>query len=232
MSTINAFTQVSIDGYFAGPNGEIDWFKNIEKDDEYDKYQHQNASAGSTLLMGRTTYEMMKSFWPTDQARKMDPDMASVMNDSPKVVVSKSLKDVSDWNNVRILREMRQTHAAQHVRGLGELDVGVADDLDPVSPRVHEIQERAGEGGDARVGKRLPDRILVIHDEAEMTAVVRWLLATLLQRDELVAEIDERIRIAPAPELEFEKPAVERECLVDVADFERDVIESHGTCLA
>ena len=108
MSTINAFTQVSIDGYFAGPNGEIDWFKNIERDDEYDKYQHQSARGGSTLLMGRTTYEMMKSFWPTDEAKKMDPDMASVMNESPKVVVSKSLKDVSDWNNVRILREINR----------------------------------------------------------------------------------------------------------------------------
>ena len=65
-----------------------------------------------------------------------------------------------------------------------------------------------------------------------MTAVVGRLAAPLLQRDELVAEIDERIRIAPAPELEREEPAVESECLVDVADFERDVIESHGTCLA
>jgi len=35
MSTIGAFTQVSIDGFFAGPNGEIDWFKSIERDDEY-----------------------------------------------------------------------------------------------------------------------------------------------------------------------------------------------------
>ena len=33
-----------------------------------------------------------------------------------------------------ILREMREPHAAQHVRSLGELDVGVADDLDPVPP--------------------------------------------------------------------------------------------------
>lgn len=105
MSTISAFTQVSIDGYFAGPNGEIDWFKNVERDDEYDQYQHQSAGSKHTLLMGRTTYEMMKSFWPTDEARKMDPQMASVMNDSPKVVVSKSLQDPG-WKNVRILREI------------------------------------------------------------------------------------------------------------------------------
>ena len=107
MSTISAFTQISIDGYFAGPDGEIDWFKNIEKDDAYDQYQHQNASGGSTLLMGRTTYEMMKSFWPTDEAKKMDANMASVMNESPKVVISKSLQDPG-WKNVRVLREIKR----------------------------------------------------------------------------------------------------------------------------
>jgi dihydrofolate reductase len=105
MSTIGTFTQVSIDGYFAGPNGEIDWFKNIERDDEYDRYMHQSASSRNTLLMGRTTYEMMKSFWPTEAASKMDPDMASVMNESPKVVISKSLQDPG-WKNVRVLREI------------------------------------------------------------------------------------------------------------------------------
>lgn len=105
MSTISTFTQISIDGYFAGPNGEIDWFKNVERDDEYNRYIGQSASSRSTLLMGRTTYEMMKSFWPTEQARQMDPHMASVMNESPKVVVSKSLKDPG-WKNVRILREI------------------------------------------------------------------------------------------------------------------------------
>ena len=44
-----------------------------------------------------------------------------------------------------VLREVRETHAAQHVRRLGELDVGVADDLDPIAPRVQEIEERTGQ---------------------------------------------------------------------------------------
>jgi hypothetical protein len=41
---------------------------------------------------------------------------------------------------------MRETHAAQHMRRLGELDVGVADDLDPVAPRVEEIRNGPGSG--------------------------------------------------------------------------------------
>lgn len=109
MTTISVFESVSLDGFFAGPNGEIDWFKAVPKDDEYDAYTHGQAKGGSTLLFGRTTYEMMKSFWPTPHGRQADPDMAKVMNESPKVVVSKTLKSVDEepnWKNVRLLRDI------------------------------------------------------------------------------------------------------------------------------
>ena len=110
MNKIGTFTSVSVDGFFAGPNGEIDWFKSIEKDDEYDEYtKQQSQSSESTLLFGRTTYEMMKSFWPTEEARKAEPDMARVMNDSPKIVFSKTLQSVEEgpnWKNVKLLREI------------------------------------------------------------------------------------------------------------------------------
>ena len=36
---------------------------------------------------------------------------------------------------------MRQAHAAQYVRRLGELDVVVADDLDAVAPRIEEVEK-------------------------------------------------------------------------------------------
>ena len=117
MGTISTFTHISIDGYFAGPNGEIDWFKAIERDDEYDAYTHQQASSSrNTILMGRTTYEMMKSYWPTPGAIKADPEMAAVMNESPKVVVSKSLKSVEEgpnWKNVRLLRDVTRDEIAK-----------------------------------------------------------------------------------------------------------------------
>ncbi|HEX6642951.1 MAG TPA: dihydrofolate reductase family protein [Thermoanaerobaculia bacterium] len=106
MGTISAFVHVSVDGFFAGPNGEIDWFKTIQKDSAYDAYIHQQSGSGDTLLMGRTTYEMMKSYWPTEDARKNDPAMASVMNDSPKIVFSKTLDPEQDWKNVTVVREI------------------------------------------------------------------------------------------------------------------------------
>jgi len=111
MGKISVFNHVSIDGFFAGPKGEIDWFKDIQKDPAYSKYSHQMSQAKSTLLFGRTTYEMMKSFWPTEMARKMDPAMAEVMDNSPKIVFSKKMKPVKDedhWKNVSLLRDINK----------------------------------------------------------------------------------------------------------------------------
>jgi dihydrofolate reductase len=109
MSMITTFTHVSLDGFFAGPKGEIDWFHAIEHDPDYDAYTHAQSSSGDTLLFGHTTYDMMKAFWPTPEAETTDPQMAKVMRNSPKVVVSKKLKSVSDEpnrTNVRVIHEI------------------------------------------------------------------------------------------------------------------------------
>lgn len=65
MNAISVFNHVTVDGFFAGPNGEIDWFKAIGKDDEYHQYTHQQSQSDSALMFGRKTFEMMKSYWPT-----------------------------------------------------------------------------------------------------------------------------------------------------------------------
>ena len=109
MHKLTVFNFVSIDGFFAGPHGEIDWFKSIGADPEYQAYTHGQAVGGSILMFGHTTYEMMKSFWPTDMALKNDPHMAGVMNNSQKVVFSKTFQDVKDegnWKNVTVLNEI------------------------------------------------------------------------------------------------------------------------------
>jgi len=59
-----------------------------------------------------------------------------------------------------------------------------------------------------------------------VTSVVGRLRTSLLQRDELIAEIDERHRLVLFPQLEIEQAAVENQRRFDVADLERDVIDS------
>ena len=108
MRKIAAFTIISLDGYFAGPNGEIDWFKN--NDDEDNLFAVESANPSATLLFGRTTYEMMAGFWPTPDAVKASPSVANTMNNAPKIVFSKTLKPKEGpvWKNVTVVPEINR----------------------------------------------------------------------------------------------------------------------------
>ena len=59
-----------------------------------------------------------------------------------------------------------------------------------------------------------------------MAVVVRCLPPALGERQELVAEVDERHPPGPAAERELEDAAVELQGLVDVPDLQRDVVDS------
>ena len=91
---------VSIDGFFAGPDGEIDWFV---WDDVTRDLSIATLSEVDTLLFGRVTYEMMAAYWPT--AGDEDPVIAKAMNSLPKIVFSHSLEN-ADWNNTRVVRDV------------------------------------------------------------------------------------------------------------------------------
>src|SRR5258708_25381331 len=86
---------VSVDGFFAGPNGEIDWH-NV--DEEFNTFAIEQLDSVDTLVFGRVTYELMASYWPTAEALKDDSVVAAKMNALPKIVFSKTLEKV-EWNN-------------------------------------------------------------------------------------------------------------------------------------
>jgi len=109
MGRLTSFTYVSVDGAYAGPHGDIDWFKDISKDADFDAWSHSEAGSDNTLVFGRTTYQMMKSWWPTPQAMQADPHMAKVVNESPKIVFSGTLGEAQEaphWKNVTVVREV------------------------------------------------------------------------------------------------------------------------------
>jgi dihydrofolate reductase len=107
---------VSLDGFVAGPNGEIDW---IYLEDELFDDGHDLIKTGDTAIYGRVTYEIMKSYWPTaaknPTATKHDIDHANWVNPALKIVFSRTLK-ACDWQNTRIVRD----HAAEEVGKLKE----------------------------------------------------------------------------------------------------------------
>lgn len=93
---------VSLDGFMAGPNGEIDWFLWNEETAQYAK---ELAKSIDTILFGRVTYELMAGFWPTPASASEDPVITEYMNNSAKIVFSKTLER-ADWKNTKVVKEI------------------------------------------------------------------------------------------------------------------------------
>lgn len=88
MRTVYAYLLVSLDGYHADADGGVDWFTT---DDELERYSAAQGDAIDTIVMGRRTFELMASYWPTPEASRDDPVVAGFMNDLPKIVPSRTL---------------------------------------------------------------------------------------------------------------------------------------------
>ena len=94
MRKIISFMHISLDGFVAGPNGELDW---VEVDEEIFNYVGKRISQGDTALYGRVTFEMMESYWPTaadkPTATRHDIEHSKWYRNVHKVVLSKTMKD-------------------------------------------------------------------------------------------------------------------------------------------
>jgi dihydrofolate reductase len=101
MRKLTVFNLMTLDGYIAGPGGDISWH-NV--DEEFQELATAASNSGNTLLFGRVTYELMAGFWPTPEAIRTDPVVASGMNRSEKIVFSRTLQK-ADWNNTRLVKD-------------------------------------------------------------------------------------------------------------------------------
>ena len=110
MRKLFSFNMVTLDGFFEGPNHEIDWHN---ADAEFNEFAIEQISAVDTLLFGRVTYQLMASYWPTPSAIKDDPIVADLMNRLPKIVFSRTLEKAA-WNNTRLIKD----HVAEEISKL------------------------------------------------------------------------------------------------------------------
>lgn len=105
MRKVVQFMHVSLDGFVAGPNGEMDW---IRVDEEMFDYAGQRTNESDTALYGRVTFDMMEGYWPTaaDQPNpsKHDIEHSAWYMQVQKVVISKTLKGKS-LKNTTIVSE-------------------------------------------------------------------------------------------------------------------------------
>ncbi|MGB4845077.1 MAG: dihydrofolate reductase family protein [Ferruginibacter sp.] len=103
MRKIISFMHISLDGFVAGPNGEMDW---IKVNEEIFSYVGKRISKGDTSLYGRVTYQMMENYWPTaadkPTATKHDIEHSKWYGKVHKVVLSNTMKD-ADLTNTEII---------------------------------------------------------------------------------------------------------------------------------
>jgi dihydrofolate reductase len=127
MRRILVFNWVSIDGYFAGPNGEIDWIiRDPEVDQALRKSGNDNpgsASMGSdTMLLGNITYTMFENSWPNIAKDPNAPDemrkMAEEVERMTKIVFSQSRDEVT-WKNTKLLHDNLLDEVEQLKQGVG-----------------------------------------------------------------------------------------------------------------
>lgn len=93
MRKLILFMHASLDGFVAGPKGEMDW---INVDDEIFDYVGSRINESETALYGRVTYQMMEAYWPTaaeqPMASKHDIEHSRWYKSVGKVVLSKSMQ--------------------------------------------------------------------------------------------------------------------------------------------
>ena len=99
MRKILAFENVTLDGYMARPNRELDWAVRHDEVTEYSKEGHDSTDM---FLFGRVTYDMMASFWPTPMGKSANPVFAEALNNAHKMVFSTTLKK-ADWQNTEVV---------------------------------------------------------------------------------------------------------------------------------
>jgi dihydrofolate reductase len=106
---------VSLDGFIAGPEGEIDW---SAPDEELHRFHNQQARELGVHLYGRRLYETMRVWetWADEQpsAPEHTLEFARIWKDTPKIVFSTTLEEVE--GNARLVRD----NAAEEVARLKE----------------------------------------------------------------------------------------------------------------
>ena len=91
--------QVSVDGYVAGPKGQLDWMT-WDMGDELHNFITEIAESCDTILMGRKMTDGFTKYWESVKPDSPEFSFAKMMVDYPKIIFSKTLKTMSGKNTI------------------------------------------------------------------------------------------------------------------------------------
>jgi dihydrofolate reductase len=127
MRRLVLFMSISLDGFFEGPNRELDWHL---VDEEVHRHFNEVLGPMGAFLEGRVTHELMAEFWPTaDQdpaASAPVVEFARIWRDMPKLVFSRTLQH-ADWNATIVRDVVPDEIRALKAEPGGDLVVGGAN---------------------------------------------------------------------------------------------------------
>ena len=122
---------MSLDGYYEGPGKNVmalfDYRWDYPTDESFDAYNAERLHAADTLLLGRVSYDGLKSFWPSvaddPDATPLQREISHLNNAIEKVVISDTLtsEETDPWHNTRIIgRADAHERIAELKRQLGK----------------------------------------------------------------------------------------------------------------
>ena len=99
MRRLKLQVQVTVDGFIAGPSGEMDWMI-WDWDEELKRFVNGLTEPIDCIVLGRV---LAQGFIPTWQSRAEDKDTADAfshkMVNTQKVVFTKTMQKLSEWKN-------------------------------------------------------------------------------------------------------------------------------------
>jgi dihydrofolate reductase len=109
MKKLIATYWTTLDGYIAGPNGEMDW---IRGDEELSAYEIGMVSDADTLLLGKKTYQDFAQYWGSVPANPNAPQWEKIYADKVNAldhfVISRTLQK-AEWGKSTLWRDLDAT---------------------------------------------------------------------------------------------------------------------------
>jgi dihydrofolate reductase len=139
MGEIFLSTQVSLDGYAEGPDGDLDWTDVV--DDEVDELMAEQLRTIDAMIFGHTAYRLLGPYWqdgPTERA--IDREHTTLMNSVTKLVLSRGEPDLS-WGPAKRIGADLAAETAELKAGEGDVAVFAgAQAANALLPYVDEVR--------------------------------------------------------------------------------------------